>query len=882
MDMFNKLKSSLSGTVANTITNTVYNTGTIISGVLPGNPVTRDYEVVAHIASAGPGLMWKIYSGVKKSTRQPASVFVFERAMLDRFDKQEKDIIWDLMKKGVSQLTRLRHPQILTVQHPLEESRDCLAFATEPVFASLANTLGQHENLPSPVPADLRSFKMFDVEIKYGLLQISEGLEFLHGSAKMLHRNISPESIVINEQGAWKICGFEYCLPNIGPPGQAPSWEFPEYDHSQPPESYPHLDYTAPEYALLGGVTAAADMFSYGMLAVAIYNKKPLFQNNRNWGVFKRNAVELKSIPPLRLQDIPADLREYLKLLLSTTPDLRPSPDQLQQLPYFDDFGVKTLTNLDSQFQWDNLQKSQFYKGLPTILPKLPPRVALHRVYPCLAKEFVNHDMVPFVLPSALQIAEQASNEDFVRHILPSLKPVMKIMEPIQILLVFMQRMDLLLEKTPAEDVKTDVLPMVYRALESNVSQIQELCLSIIPNFAGLLDRQSLKSALLPKIRTLCTSTTLLSVRVNSLICIGKLLEHMDKWQVIDDVLPWLPHIPSKEPAVIMAIVGIFKLAFTNSKLGLTKEVMANKVLPFLIPLSIENGLTVQQFNSISSIIREMLGRVETEHRTKLEQLNSIQDSQKSTLKVGLSESLTLPPGQLVAAPTAQEVSTMDSMFDGLGLGNYVNQDKSKLVNKMIGDNNNHSKNEINIPKSTSSHSLSLQEKQRILAEQESAQNRPASKSPTPSKPMDLTNSLINKSMSMNQISANPTTWNNSNNSSNWHNGGMGSLGAGGGGNLGMSQASSNNASPGFGNFNQSASFSSLNHQQSTKPDLSAFDSLMGGPVQPKQPMNAMQGPMGIRPIQPMMPSNPNQLNRQQNQPQAKPLSFNEINDFLS
>ena len=47
-----------------------------------------------------------------------------------------------MMKKGVGQLTRLRHPRILTVQHPLEESRDCLAFATEPVFASLANVLG--------------------------------------------------------------------------------------------------------------------------------------------------------------------------------------------------------------------------------------------------------------------------------------------------------------------------------------------------------------------------------------------------------------------------------------------------------------------------------------------------------------------------------------------------------------------------------------------------------------------------------------------------------------------------------------------------------------------------------------------------------------------
>ena len=43
----------------------------------------------------------------------------------------------------------------------------------------------------------------------------------------------------------------------------------------------------------------------------------------------------------------------------------------------------------------------------------------------------------------------------------------------------------MLLSKTPASDVKSDVLPMIYRALESDTAQIQELCLSIIPGFAG-------------------------------------------------------------------------------------------------------------------------------------------------------------------------------------------------------------------------------------------------------------------------------------------------------------------------------------------------------------------------------------------------------------
>lgn len=50
--------------------------------------------------------------------------------------------------------------------------RDSLAFATEPVFASLANILGKTENIPVPAPPQLDNFNLFEVEIKYGLLQV--------------------------------------------------------------------------------------------------------------------------------------------------------------------------------------------------------------------------------------------------------------------------------------------------------------------------------------------------------------------------------------------------------------------------------------------------------------------------------------------------------------------------------------------------------------------------------------------------------------------------------------------------------------------------------------------------------------------------------------
>lgn len=46
------------------------------------------------------------------------------------------------------------------------------------------------------------------------LHQVGEGLVFLHNDVKLLHHNICLESIVVNQQGAWKIFGFDFCILN--------------------------------------------------------------------------------------------------------------------------------------------------------------------------------------------------------------------------------------------------------------------------------------------------------------------------------------------------------------------------------------------------------------------------------------------------------------------------------------------------------------------------------------------------------------------------------------------------------------------------------------------------------------------------------------------
>ncbi|XP_065598819.1 SCY1-like protein 2 isoform X2 [Cyrtonyx montezumae] len=623
--MLNKLKSTVTKVTAD------------VTSAVMGNPVTREFDVGRHIASGGNGLAWKIFNGTKKSTKQEVAVFVFDKKLIDKYQKFEKDQIIDSLKRGVQQLTRLRHPRLLTVQHPLEESRDCLAFCTEPVCASLANVLGSWDNLPSPVPTDIKEYKLYDVETKYGLLQVSEGLSFLHSSVKMVHGNITPENIILNKSGAWKITGFDFCIQSTNP--------------------------------------------------------------------------------------------------------------SEQEIPFFDDVGAMTLQYFDSLFQRDNLQKSQFFKGLPKVLPKLPKRVIIQRILPCLTSEFVNPDMVPFVLPNVLLIAEECTKEEYIRLILPDLGPVFKQQEPIQILLIFLQKMDLLLTKTPPDEIKNSVLPMVYRALEAPSIQIQELCLNIIPTFANLIDYPSMKNSLIPRIKTACLQTSSLAVRVNSLVCLGKILEYLDKWFVLDDILPFLQQIPSKEPAVLMGILGIYKCTFTHKKLGITKEQLAGRVLPHLIPLSIENNLNLNQFNSFICVIKDMLHRLEAEHKTKLEQLHVMQEQQKS-LDIA---------NQMNVSEEARSTSTnnqIDKVFNSTGTDLLTSGPDSK-------------ENELSsVQKKVS---LTLEEKQKLAKEQEQAQKlksqqplKPLATSVTPpvKQTKDLTDTLIDNMSSLTSHSINKASSN--------------------------------------------------------------------------------------------------------------------------
>ena len=169
---------------------------------------------------------WKVFDGKKKSTGKAVSVFVFDRKSLEPHSgglggrsgaaglrKLHEEVIARI-KKECNLLARLRHPCILELAEPIEETRNGLTFATEPVSASLAGLLQDKDDQeraggvvgrPSRFVIEdadgqkrRRELEIDELEIQKGLLQLAQGLEFLHESAGLVHGNLTPEAIYVN------------------------------------------------------------------------------------------------------------------------------------------------------------------------------------------------------------------------------------------------------------------------------------------------------------------------------------------------------------------------------------------------------------------------------------------------------------------------------------------------------------------------------------------------------------------------------------------------------------------------------------------------------------------------------------------------------------
>jgi len=86
-------------------------------------------------------------------------------------------------------------------------------------------------------------------------------------------------------------------------------------------------------------------------------------------------------------------------------------------------------------------------------------------------------------------------------------------------------------------------------------------------------------------------------------------------------------------------VVGIYKVALTHKKLGITKELLANKVVPFLFPLCIDSGLNLTQVSSLTVLLHE--------RRAMSDITRQLAGRLKQNFKVSLSNVAQISPGSI-------------------------------------------------------------------------------------------------------------------------------------------------------------------------------------------------------------------------------------------
>ncbi|KAI8091880.1 hypothetical protein BDF21DRAFT_332122 [Thamnidium elegans] len=385
-----------------------------------------------------------------------------------------------------------------------------------------------------------------------------------------------------------------------------------------------NLDYAAPEFVLDNNVCQANDMFSLGCLAYAVHNKGvSLLKTFNSFHTFEK---QVKSLPSQTFTNIPDDLKQVIRGLLVRHSNQRMTPIEFQNSKYFDNLLVSTMKFLESFPEKTREEKAQFMKGLARVLGQFPERVLKRKILPSLLEELKDAQLLPYTIPNIFIITQKLSQQEFCDLVLPALKPVFNVRDPPQNMIVLLEKLDVLQQKTPRETFRDDVMPLVYAALEAPTAVVQEKALRIIPSLAESLDYTAIKSSLFPRVQAVFVQTTILSVKVSTLICFHSMIKVLDKFTVQEKLVPVLKNIKTKEPAVMLATLAVYDEVGKVAD----KEIIATEILPQLWRMSFGPLLNLEQFQKFMKTIHDLTKRVEDAHVRHLKEVKSLEEQTRN------------------------------------------------------------------------------------------------------------------------------------------------------------------------------------------------------------------------------------------------------------
>lgn len=195
-----------------------------------------------------------------------------------------------------------------------------------------------------------------------------------------------------------------------------------------------NLDYTSPDFVLDSNLNTGADMFSLGLLIIALYNSphtSPL-QANSSISTYKRLFASSSTIPSsgndfLCKRPIPKELTaSVLPRLITRRPAQRMTAKEFQQSAYFDNILISTIRFLDELPAKSPNEKAQFMRGLTRVLSQFPNKVLEKKVLPALLEEMKDRELLSLILQNIFKIINMLPNgrRPFTEKIIPRLREI--------------------------------------------------------------------------------------------------------------------------------------------------------------------------------------------------------------------------------------------------------------------------------------------------------------------------------------------------------------------------------------------------------------------------------------------------------------------------
>lgn len=166
--------------------------------------------------------------------------------------------------------------------------------------------------------------------------------------------------------------------------------------------------------------------------------------------------------------------------------------------------------------------------------------------------------------------------------------------------------------------------------------QIQNAAFHAISHVIDMLDEVTIRKTIFPKTKQIFESNSSVPVQSNTLLCIERIIDNLDKSDILDHVLPIMLQAKLGEPLVLMPILRIYKKMIQDKRFGLTISILASKVMPSLTPVIISPNLRMEevllltfknnfgqlpillQFTCLVDLLQELLEHVSRNQRNKL------------------------------------------------------------------------------------------------------------------------------------------------------------------------------------------------------------------------------------------------------------------------